>query len=278
MRQPSKDTEEVKQLNAAEWQLDLLKLNPKYVYWGCFEDYMSDDKSGWSSRVIQKDWAEHSNWKLDELNELVNFYFQVYRKNHTCEDCEGTGLNPATKTISDDWYDFAKTGRRWDTKITDVEVAALMESGRISDVSNFNGWYDEDKKVWMIWKDKKHVVCEKPEFPSADAVNKWAGGKGFGHDAINRAICVKARAEHLGVYGYCEHCTNGNGYVYDEPTAKVALQLWYIHPRKGCSRGVYIEDIKQEDLPNIFAHLKEAAKRNQKRFSKVIKEATKIKV
>ena len=30
-----------------------------------------------------------------------------------------------------------------------------------------------------------------------------------GHDAINRWICVKARAKHLGIYGHCEHCEEG---------------------------------------------------------------------
>ncbi len=89
----------------------------------------------------------------------------------------------------------------------------------------------------------------------------------MGHDAINRWICVKARAKHLGIYGHCEHCEGG--IVYEEPKAKVALQLWYLHPRKGCSRGVYIEHIEQENLPEIFEYLKEARDRNAERFSKI---------
>mgnify|MGYP003351469692 CR=1 FL=1 len=36
----------------------------------------------------------------DELNELVNFYFEIYRNNHKCPHCDGDALNPATKQIS----------------------------------------------------------------------------------------------------------------------------------------------------------------------------------
>lgn len=262
----TEDQSDVEILNAEQWQIDLLKLNPEYVFWGCFEDYMSDKKGGWNSAVILNSWKDH--WGLDELNELVNFYFEIYRKNHECEKCEGSGLNQATKQLSDDWYDFAERGRRWDTKITDVEVEALMRSGRLRDVSKFRGYFDDERNTWVTWDGDKKVDCEKPEFPTAEAVNIWAGARGIGHDAINKWICVKARANHLGVYGSCDCCTDGR--VYDEPNAKVALQLWYLHPRKGCSRGVYIEDIKQEELPEIFDYLKEAATRNQERFSKVL--------
>jgi hypothetical protein len=262
------DKKDLENINAEEWQLELLKLNPSYVHWGCYEDYMCKDKESWDSRVITSTWKEHkSEWNLDEYNELVNFYFEVYRKNHECEYCKGTALNPATKQISDDWYDFAQTGRRWDNKITEVEVEALMKSGRLSDASDFRGYYDDEKQAWVKWENGVQVVCEQPEFPHPDKINQWSQ-KGFGHDAINKWICVKARAKHLGVYGECEHCNEG--YIYDEPKARVALQFWYLHPRKGCSRGVYIENIEQEDLPQIFEYLKEARDRNAQRFEKIV--------
>lgn len=264
------DQSEVESLKAQQWQIDLLKLNPEYVYWGCFEDYMSKDKDGsWDSRVILSDWKEH--WTLDDLNELVNFYFEVYRKNHECEHCEGSGANPATRQLQEDWYDFAKTGREWCHNITDVEVEALMKAGRLRDISGFHGYFEEDRNTWVKWEGDQKVDCEQPQFPTAEAVNTWAKNvRGIGHDAINRCICVEARAKHLGVYGYCEHCKDGGGRIYDEPNARVALQLWFLHPRKGCSRGVYIENIEQQDLPSVFDYLKQAAARNQQRFSKII--------
>ena len=40
------DINEAKQLNAEQWQLDCLALNPEYVYWGNYEDYMCDKNGG----------------------------------------------------------------------------------------------------------------------------------------------------------------------------------------------------------------------------------------
>jgi len=268
------DADEVEMLHAEEWQLNLLKLNPEYVYWGNHEDYMSDSKAQWNSPVTLKSWSEH--WKLDDLNELVNFYFEVHRKNHECEHCKGSALNPATQQLSEDWYDFANTGRKWSYAITDVEVDALMKGGRLRDVTSFVGYYDEERKTWVKWDGKAQVDCEKPEYPTAKQVNTWASGRGFGHDAINQWICVRARAEHLGIYGHCDHC-NGQGVIYDEPNAKVSLQLWMLHPRKGCSKGVLIENIQEEELPEVFDYLKEAANRNKDRFSQVVKMANRAK-
>ena len=98
------DVEDLTKLNAKEWQVALLNKNPHYVYWGNYEDYMSDKKGGWSAPAELETFKDI--WGLDELNELVNFYFELYRVNHQCPHCEGDGSNPATKQLSDDWYDF----------------------------------------------------------------------------------------------------------------------------------------------------------------------------
>lgn len=262
------DFKELKKLNAEQWQIDLLKLNPKYVHWGCFEDYMSTTKEGWASRVIVKNWKE-LEFRLDDLNELVNFYFKVYRKNHTCEHCDGSDLNKETYQLSEDWYDFEKTGRRWDNKLTDVEVLALAKQGRLHNFVKDNFYFDDKLQKWCGWKEGENVVLDsEPKIPTAEEVNTISKQGGFGgHDAINRSICITARAKHLGIYGNCEHCEEG--YIYDDEKAIVALQLWFLHPRKGCSRGVYIESIVEEDIPNVISYLKEARDRNNERFSKL---------
>jgi hypothetical protein len=261
------DQKELNALKADDWQLDLLKKNPEYTSWGCYEDSMSNE-SGWSGRIITPTWKEHK-WDLNELNELINFYFEVYRKNHECPECEGSGQNKATKQLADDWYDFAYTGRKWHDKITDVEVLALAKAGRLHHFSMDRFYFDEDTNNWMEWKDGKRVALSTmPKLPTAEEVNNQEKRGGFGgHDAINRWVCIEARAKHLGIWGKCEHCESG--VIYDEPKASVALQLWYIHPRKGASRGVYIESLEQEDVPEILAYLKEARDRNNERFSKI---------
>lgn len=43
-------------------------------------------------------------------------------RSQECKSCGGTGLNPATKVLSDTFYDFENTGQRWCDKITDDEA------------------------------------------------------------------------------------------------------------------------------------------------------------
>lgn len=85
------------------------------------------------------------------------------------------------------------------------------------------------------------------------------------HDAINRFICITRRAERLGVYGVCTKC-EGKGYNFTEEKVHLGLQMWFIHPRKGASRGVYLKNIEKEELPKVIEYLKEAKKRNNDRF------------
>lgn len=271
-RRNNSDIEEINRLNAKPWQIDLLNKNPEYVFWGNYEDSMSDSKQGWGSPQELTSFSD--SWELNELNELVNFYFEIYRKNHQCPHCKGEGLNDETKKLSEDWYDFKHTGRKWCDNITDDEVYALIQGGRLRDFTNYKGYYDEDLDVWFGWENRLKIQIEPPtpeQIPSAKDVNdaQNSRGQGFmGHDAINRWICIEQRAKRLGVYGKCEHC-DGNGVIYDEPEARVALQLWFIHPRKGASRGVYINNIKEHEVPEVIAYLKEAAERNANRFSKL---------
>lgn len=233
------DKEELERLNAEPWMVKLLKCNPEYPFWGNYEDYMSGG-SGWDKPCELESFSEM--WELDELNEVVNFYFEICRENHKCEDCEGSGYNPETKHISDDWYDFANTGRRWRENITQDEVEALWEHNRLH--------------------------CDFKEKPTAEQVNAWEKGRGIGHDSINHYICVEQRAKRLGVYGHCEKC-GGYGYIFDEEKAHLELQLWVLHPRKGCSRGVRIKNILQSDIPKVIEYLQTARKRNDERFAKI---------
>lgn len=226
--------EELEKINAEDWQAELLKKNPEYNFWGNFEDYMSKDGHGWDSRYSCDNW-KNFNWKLDDLNEVVNFYFEVYRESVDCEYCDRTGYNEATKRIADDFYDFSsKTGRGWSNNLTEDELEALME--------------------------RRNLETRK------DAIDYIKNGIGL--DALDRFMLVRVRAERLGVFGDCEHC-DGHGYRFVEPSARVGLQLWILHPRKGCSRGAFIEQIDKEDVPEVINYLKEAQRRNNERFSKL---------
>ena len=236
------DREDVERLNAAPWMLDLLELNPGYTSWGPHEDYMGEDGNGWRARVIVPTWAE-CRFGPDDLNEVVNFYFSVTRDSQDCPMCEGNGYHPDAQAVVNGFYPHMNDAReRWSDKITDDEVGALWDAGRL-----------------------KH---DFPERPTADAVNAWERRGGFGHDAINRAILTERRLERLGLPKVCPACDQ-HGYVYTVPEAHVSLTLWVIHPRKGASRGVEVSHVKQGELPAIFAYLNEAAARNAERFARI---------
>ena len=234
-------TKEVEILNAEPWQVEILKLNPEYTSWGIYEDYMgSNAGSGWDSAQSFNSWKEFGPWHLDELNEVVNFYFEIDRKKHECTDCEGYGYNKDTNYLYKTWYGSLYDLPQWSDKLTQVEVDALWDAKRLYD-----------------FKEK----------PSPEEVNKKYK-TGMGHDSLNCWICVEARAKSLGVYGKCPSCS-GRGHIFDEPKAHVNLVLWFLHPRKGCSRGVEVRNISLEDLPEVIAYLKVAAIRNESRFSKL---------
>jgi len=243
------DEEEAGKLNAEQWQLDLLKLNPSYVSWGPHEDYMWNEKEGWDGRVINDTWKDFGPWKLDEYNECVNFYFSVVRASEECPACGGNGYHKDAQHVVNSFYAHMNArGEHWNDKITQDEVQALMDSGRLSGFTR--------------GKPEGHV-------PTAAEVNAAQNSRGFmGHDGINRWILTKARLTRLGLPVKCDQC-GGDGSVFTAPAAHVTLTLWMLHPRKGCSRGVEVSLIEQSDLPAVFAFLREAAERNSKRFSAI---------
>jgi len=231
------DIEEAAKIKAEPWQLDLLAMNPSYTCWGPFEDYMSNEGSGWDRRQLFDTWSDFGPWKLDDLNEVVNFYFSVNREAKDCETCEGTGLTEQANQLSRDFHNG------WSKHLVQDEVDALWEEGRLH----------------YKFKEK----------PTAEQVNEWAiNARGLGHDATNRCVCPDARTKRLGIEKHCPVC-GGDGYIYTSEVAHVSLTLWILHPRKGCSRGVEVANIQRSELPAVFAYLREAADRNANRFSKI---------
>lgn len=259
------DLDEAKRLNAKHWQLDLLKANPEYVHWGPHEDYMSNTGEGWNGRVIKATWADFGPWALDELNECVNFYFSVQRASVDCIHCGGNGYHPKAQRIVNTFYGHqchqigVPESEAWHDKITQDEVQALVDAGRLLD-------FTHEFTAGEGWKRKEPAVV-----PTAAEVNAMQSvrGRGFvSHDAINRSILTERRIKReLGLEDHrCPAC-EGHGYVFTEPEAYVSLTLWWLHPRKGCSRGIEVTRVEQGDLPAVQKFLREAAERNAKRFT-----------
>ena len=237
------DADEVECLNAEQWQLDLLKLNPEYVSWGPREDYMWVEGGGWSSSQIFDTWSAFGPWSLDDLNECANFYFSVNRDSKGCDVCGGSGYHAQAQHIANAFYAHMNpAGEHWNDKITQDELDALIDGGRLN----------------------ASITLAEVNAQNAP------GARGIGHDAINRHILIQARIKRLGLPSSCDNC-GGDGYVYTAPVAHASLTLWMLHPRKGCSRGIEIKSIQQQDLPAVFAWLREAAARNARRFDAVVK-------
>ena len=249
------DEDEAARLEAQPWQVALLELNPGYISWGPHEDYMmpssSGNNKGWREPAFFDGW-DSFDWELNDLNELASFYFSVRRDSERCETCDATGLAPDAKAIADGWYDFAGRGVRWSCDITQDEADALWDAGRLS---RFD---------------------EKPPAEQVNALNRPGARSLFGgHDAINRWICIDQRLKRLGLYEdrHCSVCS-GEGHNFTAPEPHVALTLWMLLPRKGCSRGVEIKNIKQGDLPAIKAYLQGGADRNAQRFAAITQRGT----
>lgn len=257
------DVKDAEEIRAQPWMLRLLKANPGYCGWGPHEDYMIGKDKGWASAVEVSSWKEFGPWKLDDLNTCAGFYFEVSRESKDCEACDRTGLNPESQKVQDDFYALdlphgspAWRMTRWCDRITQDEVQALVDAGRLKDFTHTfiagRGW----------------VLKSGNPVPSSEEVNAWEAGRGMGHDAINRWILVETRCKRLGVWGHCAAC-GGSGSIYTSETANLSLILWMLHPRKGASRGVEVKGIQESDVPAIAKWLNEAAAQNAQRFAGV---------
>lgn len=236
------EEDELKLLKAPQWMLDAVARNPGYTCWGPGEDYMATDGDGWNASLEFETWASFGPWRLDDLNEAVNFYFYAARDERNCAECDGSGFNHETKRIADGFYAHSSpTGFGWDASITEDEVDALIEA--------------------------KRLFQFKGRRPSAAEVNA-AQRNGMVHDGINRCLLIEARAKRLGVYGHCAGCA-GRGSIFVTDAPRLGLVLWMLHPRKGCSRGVDIKSISEAELPAARDFLRVAAARNAERFAKV---------
>lgn len=180
------------------------------------------------------DWPLNHRWKG---------YLCPYRSQKCV--CDGTGYNPATKQIADDFYDFAGTGRRWVDRITQDEVDFLVSKDRLVDfTSTWNG------TGWV--KDGRHPTAEQ-----VNALNRSGGPAGFlaGHDGINRMYLIEARAKRLGVYGLCEMC-KGEGSYYATPEIAALAEAWEsTEPPKGEGFQLWENTSEGSPISPVFATL-----------------------
>jgi hypothetical protein len=148
------------------------------------------------------DWSLHMTWK----GFLCPYHSQK------CEVCDGSGHNPETKRIADDFYAFEGCGARWCDKITQDEVEALQAENRLRKWVVVDGVGE-----WVHWDGlTAEMVNDSNRHPGMGDLN---------HDAINRWILIKTRARRLGVFGECTVC-NGEGHVWFSDEIKKLADKW----------------------------------------------------
>lgn len=81
----------------------------------------------------------------------------------------------------------------WSHHIADVDVSALVEAGRLTDFTH----------TWT--RETGWQKIDPPVVPTAEQVNEWSI-RGFGHDALNASVVVRARCEREGVDDTCGTC------------------------------------------------------------------------
>ncbi len=186
-------------------------------------------------------------WDTNKIWEgYRNPYYEYKIK---CEHCDGSGLNEKTREIDDAWYgyhlpddfvyvDDTKTRRynnnAWCNHITEVEIKALLENDRLWDFTRVP-INDEQRQIVakkIASGENKWLPFNNGYIPTPEEVNQW-NRNCIGHDSCNRWICVKARAENLGVYGECEHC-KGEGEVWENTGYQYLRDNWVqIEPPTG---------------------------------------------
>lgn len=178
-----------------------------------------------------------------------------------CPDCKN-GYSPQAQNLYDLWYGYlpfdpASTGStpwqhdtpairaRAERNITDApdyygsgEAAIVREARRLADHFN-SGWLhhlsqqDVDALVTAgrlmdfthTWsRETRWQKIEPPVTPTAAQVNEWSLS-GFGHDAINASIVIRARCEREGINDTCQTC-QGHASIEAYPGQRAEAEAW----------------------------------------------------
>lgn len=188
------------------------------------------------------------------LNDVWRGYINPHAGPDTCRACGGDGYAPEANKLANQWYGrlahFSPelTGSEPFTKTTPEILAlarrsysgeaVLHEADRLVRIFNSQWCHhlDADDVAALVkaerlvdfthdWTpDKGWQPKDPPVVPTPRQVNLWSL-RGFGHDAINRGVCVEAKCERLGHPLYCSSC-EGDGHIWFSAAAKELYEAW----------------------------------------------------
>lgn len=136
--------------------------------------------------------------------------------------------------------------RGWSHHLNADDVAALVEAGRLQDLTHTfdpaGGWKPKDPAY----------------IPTPEEVNVWSIG-GMGHDSINQWIVVGAECKRIGVPEQCSHC-DGEGSFWSSPEAKQAADDWeQTEPPAGAGYQMWETVSEGSPISPVFATPEELA-------------------
>lgn len=180
-----------------------------------------------------------------------------------CKACDRSGLNPEMKKLSDSWYGFDNPEEKWCHNITQDEVQALVDASRLKGFTHVPRTEEQRKIVEeKIANGGNSWLPESNGYvPTAEEVNAWSAGPGFGHDSINKMICVEQRAKRLGIdTAYCKYCGGEGGIYPNEEIAAMSEKWENFHPPSG--DGYQLWETTSEGSPTspVFATPEELAR------------------
>ena len=228
-------------------------------------------------------------WPLNKTWE--GYFLPDFLHEKTCEACDGSGYSQEAGKWRDLWYgkrffdpwsndsrpvrwddqealDFARrnvehapqyygTGdlavryeaerlaalwnKNMSAHLSQDDVDALVEAERLTifthDFVRGQGW---------VKKDLAPVV-------TAEQVNAWARGRGFGHDSINAWVVIRDRCRRAGVSATCEFC-EGNGSVEAWKGQRDMAEAWTpIEPPTGEGWQVWETVSEGSPISPVFA-------------------------
>jgi len=168
--------------------------------------------------------AKDFNWPLGKV-----WYGYLSPYTHfKCLVCDGSGLNPETKKLGDDWYTYSRTDGKegWEYHLEQEDVQVLLDNDRLWDFTRIpiTEEHQEIVKKRIAEGHNSWLPVSNGYVPTAAEVNEWARD-GIGHDSSNRWYCVKARAMRLGIFGHCVLC-GGEGQLWHNKDIKEAAEKW----------------------------------------------------
>lgn len=179
-----------------------------------------------------------------------------------CGACGGSGYSEEMNILMDDWYGFKRPDKKWCHNITQDEVQALIDSGRLMEFTNvpINDEQREIVKEKIANGGNSWLPFENGYIPTAEEVNEWSK-KGFGHDSINRHICAEARAKRLGIKETTCLTCDGHGQLWPDDRYRVLSEEFeWIDPPAGDGYQLWSTTTEGTPMSPVFAKPEDLAR------------------